>query len=240
MQCSTMISWYDNLPVVSWIFLRGRCRSCKTAISWRYPFVESATAVLWVSCWLVFYFSGESLPLPLAAVTAASRAVFCYLLLGLAVMDWETLLLPDEFTWTGIGLGVLWQIFWCLLNATSTKNAIEAILLVVGKIAIAAFVVLGIRWIYQQVRHREGMGLGDAKLMAMLAAWLGLGQTLLVFFLAVVSGAIFALVLLIVQRKGQEAWAERQIPLGTFLCVSGIYAVFFGEKTLLWYESLLK
>jgi leader peptidase (prepilin peptidase) / N-methyltransferase len=240
MHCGTMIPWYDNLPVVSWILLRGRCRSCKWQISWRYPLIELGTAALWVSCWLVFYFGGDPLAAPLAAVTAASRAVFCYLLLGLAVMDWETLLLPDEFTLTGIGLGVVWQIFWCLLNATSTQSAVEKILLVVAKIAVAAFVVLAIRWIYQQIRHREGMGLGDAKLMAMLAAWLGLEQTLLVFFLAVVSASLFALLLLAAQRKKQEAWAEQQIPLGTFLCFCGIYAVFFGEITLHWYESFLK
>src|SRR5262249_15653663 len=160
----------------------------------------------------------------------------CFLLLGLAIMDWETLLLPDAFTWTGIALGILWQIFWCMLNATSTESAVEKILWVIARVVIAALVVLVIRWTYQKIRNREGMGLGDAKLMAMLAAWLGLEQTLLVFFLAVVSGSFFALVLLAFQRRNQQAWAERQIPLGTFLCLSGIYAVFLGDRTLHWYE----
>lgn len=240
MHCNAAIPWYDNVPVVSWLVLRGRCRSCDIRIQWRYPFVELATAGLWIACWMVFYVSNGSLASPLAAAQAAAMAVFCFLLLGLAVMDWETLLLPNEFTWTGIGIGLVWRILWFNLNTTSTPKAIEEILLAVAQIAVAGLFILVIRWVYQLLRHREGMGLGDAKLLAMLAAWLGWERTLLAFFLAVVSAAFFALLLLAAHRGNREAWAERPIPLGTFLCISGLYAVFFGFGTWSWYMGFLK
>jgi leader peptidase (prepilin peptidase) / N-methyltransferase len=239
MHCGATIPWYDNLPVISWILLRARCRQCKGLISWRYPLIEIGTAGLWVACWLVFCVTNTYLVFPFSALLALEQAIFCFLLLGLAFMDWEALLLPDEFTWTGIGLGILWHLFWAWLKATSLQQSLKEILWLFARIMIAALIVLIIRWIYQLVRHREGMGLGDVKLMAMLAAWLGLQQTLLVFFLAVIAGAVFAMILLFFHRGDQTSWAERQIPLGTFLCFAGIYAVFFGPATLRWYEGFL-
>lgn len=239
MHCGTMIPWYDNLPVISWLILRARCRSCKGLISWRYPVVEIGTAVLWIGCFLNFVVIRPQLSFPFSGLLAAGEAVFCFLLLGLSVMDWETLILPNEFTFAGIGLGILWQIFWSWIWESSVQQSLKQILWVLTKVVAATMIILVIRWTYQLIRHREGMGLGDAKLMAMLAAWLGLKQTLLAFFLAVVAGALFSFVLLAFFRGDKEAWSERQIPLGTFLALAGLYAVFFGPATVRWYESFL-
>lgn len=239
-RCGKTIAWYDNIPVLSWILLVGRCRNCKEAISWRYPLVELANAGLWVACYLFFFRIDPHYDAPLAAAMAVAQAFFCFLLLGLAVMDWETLILPDEFTWTGIATGILGQSLWSWLNAPSTMDTIEDMIWVIVRTALAALLILIIRWLYLVIRKQEGMGLGDAKLMAMLAAWLGFERALLTFFLAVITGAIFSLILLAVNWGEPQKWSQKRIPLGTFLCLSGIYSAFYGAATLQWYLALLQ
>ncbi len=216
-RCGAVIRAWDNIPLLSYLLLRGRCRACKGSISWRYPAVEFATASLWLACFLQF---GATLP-------AGAMAVLCFLALGLAVMDAETLLLPDTFTVPGIFLGIL----WC---AAATEGARLDKLRAGGMsllwAAMAAAIILLIRTAYWLVRRREGMGLGDAKLFAMLAAWLGPANALLIFFLAVIAGAIYGVLSLRRQRSGTA-----RIPLGSFLCLAAIYAVFAGPPTIAWY-----
>ena len=228
-RCLAPILVRDNIPLLSWALLRGRCRSCGARIPARYPLVEATAAALFLLCFLEF-------GLTLRGVAAA---VFCWLLLGLAATDAETMLLPDALTLPGLALGVIYS---GLQNPTgdlsltfSVKDALESLLWA----ACAFVVVLIIRGLYWLMRRREGMGLGDAKLFAMIAAWLGPLQALLVFFLAVICAAVYGIALIAWRRvrnsdRGSKASTTR-IPLGAFLGAAAIVAVFYGNSILNWY-----
>ena len=223
--CGAAIRSLDNVPLLSFLLLRGRCRDCGARISWRYPAIELATAALWVLCWLAFGIS----------VQGIGMAVFCFLALGLAAMDAETMLLPNAFTLPGLVLGIIYSGVIC--HASWPARLRCAGQSVIWAIA-AAGLILAIRGLYGLIRRREGMGLGDAKLLAMIAAWLGPANTALTFFLAVVAGAIYGLLWLSV-RKGRGAAALR-LPLGSFLCAAAIFAAFQGQAVVGWYLSLFR
>lgn len=254
--CRAPIRSLDNIPVLSWILLAGRCRSCGARIAFRYLLVEAVTGALFLLCFLE---SGLSL-------RGAGSAVLCFLLVGLAAMDAETLLLPDIFTLPGILLGILYTTLtgsgtlahpgaglaagpdafaaWRPFGAAGLHPELRAALGSVLTALAAAGVVLAIRWVYWLIRRQEGMGLGDVKLMAMLGAWFGPAETLLVFFLAVVSGAVYGLAMMAVEAVrpvpvGGLRRRVTKVPLGAFLCVGGIYTLFWGEETLRWYLNLL-
>jgi leader peptidase (prepilin peptidase)/N-methyltransferase len=226
-RCGTPIRTRDNVPLLSYLILRGRCRACRAPISWRYPAVEFATAALWLLCFLVF---GPT-------VEAVAMAILCFLAVGLAVMDAETLLLPDAFTLPGIFLGILWS---AVSTGGGWPERLRAAGLSLVWAIVAAALILAVRLVYWLVRRREGMGLGDAKLFAMLAAWLGPENALLILFLAVVTGALYGIVSLTRKRQphGQRVSAARaphRVPLGSFLCASAIYTIFAGQPTIAWY-----
>ncbi len=204
---------------MSWLALRGRCRSCGAWISWRYPLVELAVGVLWAG---VAWRSLTSIPdfapsdlLWAVAIYALSRMIFLWLLVALAVLDFESLWLPNKITIPGTLLGFAATLLYAAVNSKRVFAFYGAlalrsrfIWLVVGQrllsILAAAGLILLIRWIYWLVRRREGIGLGDAKLMAMLAAWLGLPGALLSFAIGVVLGAIAALVVLLLPSRREE------------------------------------
>ena len=200
--------------------LRGRCRNCKKSISWRYPAIELGTAALFLLSFLTFGLT----------VDGIGMDIFCFLLLGLAAMDAETMTLPDMFTLPGIALGILYAGMTEGLHG-ATYSALWAIL--------APLFILAIRGLYSVLRHREGMGLGDAKLMAMIAAWLGPGLAALALFIGVVCAAIYGLTRIASQNRFKSAMALR-LPLGSFLCAGAIYAIFEGEQTLKWYMQFLR
>lgn len=211
--CGTPIRSIDNIPLLSFLFLRGRCRRCRTRIPWRYPAVEAVTAALWLLCWLHF---GPT-------VEALAMAVLCFLLLGLAMMDAETFTLPDTFTLPGILLGCVYA-----LSQRGPRGLGVALLSALA----AGFLIVLIRWVYRKVRGREGLGLGDARLLALIAAWLGPEQTLLIFILAVVSGAIYGIARI---RR-----LSARLPLGAFLSLAALYAIFFGQQTIDWYLGFFR
>jgi leader peptidase (prepilin peptidase) / N-methyltransferase len=236
-RCRTAIRAWDNVPLLSWLLLRGRCRACGCRILWRYPAVEAATAALLLLCFLRFGLT----------LSGVGMAVFCFLLLGLAAMDAETMRLPDAFTWPGIGLGILHaglvHAFPQVVSRDSMRDDLTQLGIRAGLLngilpaalwaALAALLILAIRWLYWLVRRREGMGVGDAKLLAMIAAWLGPAMTLLTLFLGVVAAAVVG-VLWIAVRGRRGAMAMR-LPFGSFLCAAAIYAVFAGQPILAWY-----
>src|SRR6202041_505434 len=168
-------------PVLSWILLGAACRACGGRISWRYPAIESATCILFVICCLHFGFSW----------IAGFWALLGFLLLGLAVMDAETMLLPDWFTIPGLAAGIVFSALrpglesgtW---NYASALRAAGFSLLAAAIAAAALLLIAGTYWL---ARRRMGMGMGDVKLLAMLAAWLGPPQTGPALFLAVGGGA---------------------------------------------------
>ncbi len=194
------------------------------------------------------------------SLDAIAFAILGFLLLGLLVMDWQTHTLPDAFTLTGIFLGF---VLICIRAAFLAPHQLEVILhgrdplsspgsavdkgnvvltgpehLVLGRllaIVLAACLILVIRAAYQALRHREGLGLGDAKLLAMLAAFLGFWPAMLALFLGVILCSAYALILLVRRR----ATALTRLPLGTFLCLGGLLTALVGESLLTWYKSLL-
>ncbi len=230
-KCERVLNWWENVPLVSWMALRGRCRGCGTRISGRYVVVEAAVGGLWA---LVAWRSLAGSPLvpsmtvrPLAEGVAL--AVFLWLLVALAVLDAENLWIPDFLTLPGIGVGLLVTV----LFEAKGNSLLRTLLYRISGLLAAAGVVLLIRWAYWLLRRREGLGLGDAKLMAMLAAWLGLEAALLAFALGVLIGAASALVLLAVPaRRHEQGWALSKLPLGTFLCIGGIVSGLWGRPII--------
>ncbi|HEX4156731.1 MAG TPA: prepilin peptidase [Acidobacteriaceae bacterium] len=260
-RCLTPIRWYDNVPLLSWILLRARCRHCKAAIPWRYPLIELATG-LWFALAVVQAFHTPGTPAPELAIDALLFAILGFLLLGLLVMDWRTQTLPNAFTLTGIAAGFFLACSEAIflapgeydihvspryslrMSSPGSFNAHGNVLLtgpehiVYGRllaICLAAAVPLFIRWAYKALRHREGLGLGDVKLLAMIAAFLGFWNAIFALFAGVVLAALYAITLLARRR----ATATSRIPLGTFLCVGGLLAALLGAPLIAWYRSLL-
>jgi leader peptidase (prepilin peptidase)/N-methyltransferase len=252
--CNRTLAWWENVPLVSWLALRGRCRTCGTWIGWRYALVELAIGALWANlAWqntdLLFQNLQEPsifIYYPLSRL--AGGVALSLLLVALATLDAENLWLPNSITTPGIILGLLLDVVDAVVGAISPwYNPIHAalsseVLLGVGRetilrlleILLAAALILLIRWIYKLLRHREGLGLGDAKLMAMLAAWLGLPGALLSFVIGVVLGSLAGIVLLVRGAKSttQETWATAKLPLGTFLCIGGIVTSLWGQPII--------
>jgi leader peptidase (prepilin peptidase)/N-methyltransferase len=230
-QCDHPIANQDNIPVLSWLLLGAACRACGGRISWRYPAIELGTCMFFALCCLRFT----------PGWPAAFWAVLCFLLLGLAVMDAETLLLPDWFTLPGLVAGVAFAGLRPGLQGDGWAWRMAA--WAAGRSLLAAFlgaaVLLIIAGAYWLVRRRMGMGLGDVKLLAMLAAWLGVRQTALVLFLAVAAGALYGVGTILYNRRNeaQDSLPSMQLPIpfGTMLSLAGLYSIFLGERTLGWY-----
>lgn len=213
--CGAPIGVRDNLPLLSFALLGGRCRVCKARISWRYPLIEAATALLFVACL-------ERFGLALAAPAAA---LFCCLMIALGMIDLEHLLLPDRITLPGIAAGLLlqrWLPWGDLWQA-------------VAGAALGAAVLLAIWGGWYLLRHEEGMGLGDVKMLALIGAFLGWKGTLVALFLASLAGALTGLVLIATGGAGMRS----KLPFGSFLALGGIAALFAGRELAGWYAGLL-
>jgi leader peptidase (prepilin peptidase)/N-methyltransferase len=251
--CGRTLAWWENIPLLSWVALRGRCRTCREWISWRYPLVELVVAVLWADAtWQ--YIPQILEPVyraPVVAYFATDMIVtmiFYWLVVALAALDAENYWLPDWMTLPGILLGLFLVTAYGAVNVVSgvhdavygsvpkmmAVEAGQAALKCIIGIFCAGLLILLIRWLYKLIRKREGVGLGDAKLMAMLAAWLGLEGALLSFFLGVAIGSIVALITLVTRskRESEKSWALQKLPLGTFLCIGGIVSALWGQPII--------
>ena len=231
--CDHTLAWWENLPLLSWILLRGRCRTCRKWIGIRYPLIELAIALLWAACWAKF-----SLPI-FPAATAQSitqilgSAVLCWLLVALAALDAEHFWLPDALTLPGIALGFFFTLLRSWSGDAIDRHGILTHAATTSALAIlaSAGLVLFIRLAYWLVRRKEGMGLGDAKLMALLGAWLGLIGAMESFVLSVFAATAAASVWLAVLalRRRTSEWATMPLPLGTFLCVAAVSEIFYPD-----------
>lgn len=265
--CGKAIRFYDNVPVLSWVILGGRCRNCKARITPRYAAVELITGLLFLLCYWHF-------GLTLAALKCA---VLGFLLLGLIFTDAETHLLPDKLTLTGFAAGVIFSllvpvndllslalpgVFQLPVSADVSWRLFSLMDSLLGA-AVGASFLYGAGAAYLRWRGVEGMGFGDVKLMAMLGAFLGLRLTILTIFAASVAGSFFGLWTVLVvwikrtQRRKhvfheagrdarRHAWASalvalrrHQMPFGVFLGSMGLVAFFLGEPFLRWYWGLL-
>jgi leader peptidase (prepilin peptidase)/N-methyltransferase len=164
--------------------------------------------------------------------------LFLWSLVALAILDAENLWLPNFLTITGVAIGFIKSVAdpWVLPGECVHERfgIWTPALSQLASILAAAALILLIRWTYRLIRHREGIGLGDAKLMAMLGAWLGLSGALLSFAIGVMLGSVFALVLLILPaaRRGSHTWLLSKLPLGTFLCIGGIVSALWGQPII--------
>lgn len=246
--CEHMLAWWENLPLLSWILLRGRCRQCKAWISVRYPIVELVLGALWGYVgWVALSGIAEAdanSPGPvLLIVSVMGQMIFFWMIAALAALDAEHLWLPDLLTVPGIAFGFIFSVVVAML-ARESNNASPAPLQVAEQrligIVVAAGMILLIRWIYWLVRKQEGIGLGDAKLMAMLAAWLGLPLALLAFAMSAFLGSFAAIALLAGPgvRSGKKDWATSKLPFGTFICIGGIISGLWGERMIAAYLHL--
>lgn len=214
--CDKTIAWYDNIPVLSYALLRGRCRYCRESIPWRYPLVELATAIAFGLCFAAFGLT----------VQGAKYAVLSTILIALTASDLESRILPDELTLGGTLAGLAFALFipidaYILTFLIPSSYAPRWHWL--AESAFAALVGSGAIWVvaflYEKFRHREGMGLGDVKMIAMIGAFLGLRWSLLTLMLASLAGSIGGLIYLKVTRK--EA-ATYELPFGSFLGLSAL------------------
>jgi leader peptidase (prepilin peptidase) / N-methyltransferase len=267
-QCGAPIRWYDNIPLLSWVLLRGRCRDCNQRIPSRYPLVELAVGLWFVTAAVVLWFAfhpwtQEMSPTSTSMIfTALGIAILGFLLIGLLVMDWQTLILPDSFTLTGVAIGLFLICSRAIflgphedqvvlsnhhIQLTSPGGVVDSgnlfftgpESLIFGRIAAvcgAALLLLLIRWFYKAIRHREGMGLGDVKLLAMIAAFLGFWPAILSLFFGVLLATIYAVFLLV---RGKAAAASK-LPLGTFLCIGGLIAALSGDRLIEIYTAFLR
>lgn len=249
--CGGSIRWYHNIPVISFVGLKGRCADCRGPISYRYPVVELLTAALFVACFAKF---GLSLAL-------LKFCLLCFLLVGLIFMDAETGLLPAEFTYTGIGLGLLFtrlvpvdsggtEFLSRVLGFHVTADPrVASMIDAVFAMLVGSVFFYSIWAVYYLVRKRHGLGFGDIALIAMCGAFLGLKLTLLVLFLAPVLGTVYALGWLtwnaMHRREAGVPDSSRpttgellhlgEVPFGIFLGVCALVAVFWGEAAWRYY-----
>jgi leader peptidase (prepilin peptidase)/N-methyltransferase len=214
-RCQRTVRWYENVPVVSWLALRGRCAGCKGRIAWRYPAVELLTAGLALLCVRVFGLNGS----------AAAYFLFLAALLAIAWIDWEHQIIPDELS---LGLTVA----GIALSATVLPQGLWRGL--AGAVAGAGF-IWGIARAYKMARGVEGMGFGDVKMAAMMGAFLGPVQVLLAIFVAAFLGSLWGMV--VMARGGH---AKSMVAFGTFLAAGAVLCLFFGDAASAWYVGLLR
>jgi leader peptidase (prepilin peptidase)/N-methyltransferase len=263
--CRRPIAFYDNIPVISWLLLRGRCRSCKSKISPRYLFIELLTGALFLGCYAYFGRTPATL----------KYCVFGFLILGLIFTDAETKLLPDKLTLPGLALGILFSLLVPVndlasqflpgvvnlpLSADLSGRLLSLLDSLLGAASGASF-IYGVGAAYLRWRGTEGMGFGDVKLMAMVGAFLGVKLTIFTIFTASLVGSMFGLgtVLMVwikrthrfmrrlanltaARRRGwqsaQMVYRYYQMPFGVFLGSMALLAQFAGNQFLRWYGRL--
>jgi leader peptidase (prepilin peptidase)/N-methyltransferase len=211
--CTRELSWYENIPVASFLALRGHCRTCRARISPQYPLVEALTAVMFGAAW--WYYG----PGPLLA----SRLVFGCALIVLFAIDLEHQLLPNAITLPGIVVGFLFSLF----TVPGWVSSLIGIL-------VGGGVLYAIAEIYYRVRHEEGLGMGDVKMLAMVGAFLGWQLTLLTLMLASLSGTVIGLVLIVTKVGG----LKYALPFGTFIALGAAAAATVGSRLLGWYVGM--
>jgi leader peptidase (prepilin peptidase)/N-methyltransferase len=213
-KCGYSLKWVDNIPIVSWLLLRGRCRKCGVSVSWQYPIVELITALLFV---LVVWLTPPG-PLVFA------RLLLVCILIALFGIDLEHQILPNTITLPGIVIGLLFS----LIAPPGWKDALLGALLGGG-------ILYAIAWGYYMWRREEGMGMGDVKMLAMIGAFLGWKAVLVTLVLASFSGAIIGVILMSAQ-KGDMKFA---LPFGTFLALGALAAMLAGDPLIAWYAQFL-
>jgi leader peptidase (prepilin peptidase) / N-methyltransferase len=212
-QCRQPLSWHDNIPLLSYVRLRGRCRSCGAAIPWRYPLVELAGGLMALALWHTFP----------DRLLLLAYGPFCLALVALTAIDLEHRLLPDAITLPGTILGLLLSL---VLPHLSFPEAAAGAL-------VGAALFSGIGRLYEKWTGRRGLGGGDVKMVAMIGAFLGVGALPLVIMVSAGLGTLTGLIRVLVQGRGpQGQWRTISLPYGPFLAAGACCYLFWGERLL--------
>ncbi len=203
--CRHKIRAYENVPILSYVFLKGRCSSCKAAISIRYPIIEAVSGI--ISAYVGWRFG--------FTMTMGGVLVFCWALIALTAIDIDTQLLPDDIT-----LPLLWLGLLVNLNGGLTPLASAVIGAVAGYLALWS-----VYWVFKLTTGKEGMGYGDFKLLAALGAWLGWKLLPVVILMSSLVGAVVGIALIVLTKHGRNT----PIPFGPYLAAAGLIALFWGE-----------
>lgn len=215
-KCNTMIPFYDNIPVLSYILLQRKCRFCKTKIPFRYPLVELLGGLFALCAYLRFGLS----------LTGLAYYLFIVALLVITFIDMDHRIIPDRITLPGIPVFFITAL---ILQTVTFKDALLGILSGGG-------VLFAIGWIYYQIKQKEGMGGGDVKLLAMIGAFIGWQGVFFTIFVASAAGTFVGLITMLVQRKDMKL----AIPFGPFLAIGAILYIFFGSGIIEWYLKLVR
>lgn len=209
--CGHNITALENIPIISYLALRGRCRGCKAPISMRYPLVEALTgALIGLIAWQYGY-----------TTTTLFAWSFIFALIALTFIDFDTHLLPDDITLPLLWLGLIFNLNY---GFTDLKSA------VIG--AITGYLILwSIYWLFKLIRGKEGMGYGDFKLLAAIGAWFGWKLLPAVILLSSTLGAVIGIILIVATKRGKEV----PMPFGPFLAIGGIAALFYGQQLARFY-----
>jgi leader peptidase (prepilin peptidase)/N-methyltransferase len=229
--CEKTIAWYDNIPVLSYILLGGRCRNCRERIPLRYLLVELSTAAAFAGCVAAY---GLSLP-------ALKFAVYSAILITLIASDLEERILPDEFTLGGTVVGIVIAAFvpmepgWAYLLLGQELRSFKPDLrwlsvaeAVLGA-AFASGVIWLVGWLYSKVRHREGLGFGDVKMIAMIGAFMGLKWALLTLIVGSMLGSVVGLLYIVITRKDASTY---ELPFGSFLGIAALAVAIYSKFAL--------
>ena len=209
MNCRRKLFWYENIPLVSFLFLQGRCAGCDCRISFRYPFVELLTAVLFIAIYRFYGFSFGAL----------FYCLFVAGLIAITFIDLDHLIIPDSISLPGIISGLLGS-FWVV-----DLGYLHSVLGVLSGGGV--FWLLG--WVYEKYTGREGLGFGDVKLLAMIGAFLGPSGALGTMVISSLMGSVFGVILMIAQKKDMKL----AIPYGPFLAIGALTFLFWGDFIVL-------
>jgi leader peptidase (prepilin peptidase)/N-methyltransferase len=213
--CGHQITALENIPVISWLMLGGKCSSCKAPISSRYPAIEAVTGLL--SAVLVWHFGSGWMGL--------AALVFGWMLLAMTMIDYDTQLLPDDLTYPLLWLGLLVNLDGMFVPLRDA---------VIG--AAAGYLVLwSIYWLFKLATGKEGMGYGDFKLLAALGAWLGWAMLPTIILLSSVVGALVGISLIVFAKRGRD----KPIPFGPYLAAAGLIALLYGTPISRYAQGLL-
>ncbi len=236
-RCKAPIKFYDNIPLVSYLILRGKCRNCGEPISFRYPLVELLNGLFYVWIIWIFWLSGEALLL----------MAFCSSLIVITFIDLDFMIIPDAISLPGIVVGLTAGPFFLSALGEPLPLYLDHFMPHAGPHLIAfvnsvlgmlsgALPLLTIGWLWEKLRHEEGMGGGDVKLMGMVGAFLGWKGAFLTIFLGAIVGSVvgLALMMLKLHKRGQL------IPFGPFLALGAVATTFYGPELISWYLGLIR
>lgn len=218
-ECGHFVRWQDNVPVLAYLWLRGRCRSCRKPFSIRYPLVELLTGLLSLAVWVKF-----QAPLPYFFYFVLLTAP----LIAITFIDLEHKIIPDVFSLSGIFSGILANLF------LAPMPILESLLFSFYGILAGGGALFLVSWVYEKLRHQEGIGGGDIKLAAMLGAFFGWKAIFFILFLSSLLGSVVGVVLVVIFRRDLKF----AVPFGPFLAAAAMLYLFYGPQIIAIYLKL--